>query len=53
MDWIGAKVDWTKKNRFFAHPYIKCRIRDSKDPNICKRICQINLTKYWNIITYM
>jgi len=21
MDWIGAKVDWIKKIRFFAHPY--------------------------------
>jgi len=22
MDWIGAKVDWIKKIRFFAHPYV-------------------------------
>jgi len=23
MDWIGAKVDWINKIRFFAHPYGK------------------------------
>ena len=23
MDWIGAKVDWIKKIRFFAHPYLQ------------------------------
>jgi len=23
MDWIGVKVDWIKKIRFFAHPYQK------------------------------
>jgi len=21
MDWIGTKVDWIKKIRFFTHPY--------------------------------
>jgi len=23
MEWIGVKVDWIKKIRFFAHPYPK------------------------------
>jgi len=23
MDWIGTKMDWIKKIRFFAHPYNK------------------------------
>jgi len=22
MDWIGAKVDWINRIRFFAHPYL-------------------------------
>ena len=21
MEWIGVKVDWIKKIKFFAHPY--------------------------------
>jgi len=22
MEWIGAKVDWIKQIKFFAHPYL-------------------------------
>jgi len=25
MEWIGAKVDWIKKIKFFAHPYFTYR----------------------------
>jgi len=26
MDWIGAKIDWIKKIRYFVHPYSQSRI---------------------------
>jgi len=32
MEWIGAKVDWIKKIKFFAHPYLgECNIDEEEN----------------------